>query len=195
MEFLSPPPFLSDEIIQMFDEDLIPIKSPSEYAFKEADHECLANSTNEVRFLTSISPNVDIRYEELEEGNRISSPTPKKRRKNPESWKCNIRKKLRESGKDYININNTKMPARKIKPACYNCFLKCAYIFSKEDRMNLHQSFWNMSDDEKNNFYIKFVARHPVVRRRTLKSAKKEFSFLYYLEKDKITYRVCRTFF
>ncbi|XP_046802829.1 uncharacterized protein LOC124418927 isoform X2 [Lucilia cuprina] len=67
MEFSSPPPFLSEEIIQMFDEDLIPIKSPSEYAFKEADHECLANSTNEVRFLTSISPNVDIRYEELEE--------------------------------------------------------------------------------------------------------------------------------
>ena len=59
----------------------------------------------------------------------------RKRKAAPETWKKNIRKKLRLSGQEYTSPQSgKKIPRKEVKPPCTNCRCKCTSVFSEEDR-------------------------------------------------------------
>lgn len=128
----------------------------------------------------------------------LDADTPKpsrKRQKHPESWKKNILKKLRESGDKYTNRSGKIIVPRKMKPPCANtCFYLCTKFFNENDRSNIFNDFWSLSDNDKNQFYLKFVKQIPVKRHRT-SSQTKLFTYHYYFNLNEEIRRVCRTFF
>lgn len=93
------------------------------------------------------------------------------------------------------------MPAKRIVPPwnksqCTECDYKCAKTFSYNDRTNIFQSFWSLTDNEKTSFYLKHVKQEPVKRYRSKSVIKlKQYTFKYYFEKNNTLHRVCRIFF
>lgn len=71
----------------------------------------------------------------------------------------------------------------------------CSKKISDTDRKGIHSVFWNLTDNEKNTFYSKFVKKSAVKRRRLKGSERKQNTFLYYLETGDEMLQVCRIFF
>ena len=46
---------------------------------------------------------------------RAGKPLTRKRKRQPETWKCNIRKKARQSGNEYVNGKGRTTDARPVK--------------------------------------------------------------------------------
>lgn len=85
----------------------------------------------------------------------------RKRCRNESSWKCNVAKKRRNFGKEYISVFTKKsVPSRTLKPDCAekNCKLKCCEKII--DRQNIFNIFWNIGDHTKQLIYI----MKPVIR-------------------------------
>lgn len=116
--------------------------------------------------------------------------------RNPALWKRNVQKTRRQSGKSFLSRKNKVILEKNVKAPCTNCIFHCVNIFSDEERNNIFQSFWSLSDDDKNSFYNTFFTRHYAKhRKKNSASYIKKFSYRYYLEKNQTLYRVCRTFF
>lgn len=124
------------------------------------------------------------------EANVNLEPSRKKRRQ-PETWKKNITKKLREQGKKYCSQIGKIVEARQIKAECtYGCSQK----FSETDRTEIVKKFWALTDKEKQTFYCKFVKKEAPKRRR-VKSYKKKNTFSYSLACNEEIHKVCKLFF
>lgn len=127
-------------------------------------------------------------------GNNTPTRT-RKRQKRPELWHRSTIKKLRESGKQYTDRGGNVKSPKKMKPGCKDtCFYLCSKYFSENNRLSIFNSFWSLSDEGKNQFYLKFVKRELIKRSRTSSEIKK-FSFKFYFEVDGEIRRVCREFF
>lgn len=122
-------------------------------------------------------------------------PSRKKQRQ-PETWKKNIAKKLREQGKKYCSQTGKIVQARKMKPVCNTeCFYSCTQNFSETDRANIFQKFWALTDKDKQTFYCKFVKKEALKRKRVKESDKKKNTFSYSLGSNENIHRVCKLFF
>ncbi len=82
----------------------------------------------------------DIGTDEVE---AIRVPGLIKKKANPQQWKHNLRKSLRNSGQAYINIRGKWVPARKPKNTQCKCTFSCGE-FSVEDRRNICNSYWKL---------------------------------------------------
>lgn len=133
----------------------------------------------------------------ITDSNSSSPVTAKSRKRKPDMWVQNIRKKLRESGKEYTNIKKRTMGARQMKESCRStCFHLCTKNFTKDDRTEIFSGFWRLSDKEKDLFYCKFIKRTIVKRKRIPDSTKKKYTFEYYLQAaDLRIHRVWKIFF
>lgn len=79
-----------------------------------------------------------------------------RRSKNPKSWKRNIIKTARQSGKQYTDRNGTLRIARAVKPGCgTNCEHKCHEKFGMESRCLINEAFWKLTDNDKPYYYNK----------------------------------------
>ncbi|CAC5417836.1 unnamed protein product [Mytilus coruscus] len=74
----------------------------------------------------------------------------------PETWKKNIRKKLRLSGKEYISVKGTVVEEKKVKPVdCSKCFFRCHLGIDDEHRQQIFKTFWSLdTNDRKKDFII-----------------------------------------
>lgn len=128
------------------------------------------------------------------EANVNLEPSRKKRRQ-PETWKKNITKKLREQGKKYCSQTGKIVEARQIKAVCNaECTYGCSQKFSETDRTEIFKKFWALTDKEKQTFYCKFVKKEAPKRRR-VKSYKKKNTFSYSLACNEEIHKVCKLFF
>lgn len=111
-------------------------------------------------------------------------------------FECGFAKKGK-FGKTYKSTSKKMVvTAKTMKPPCNDCIFKCMNVFTDKDRLNICQSFSNMTDHERNKFYSKYVMRYPVQLRKSKSDAiTKQFMFKYFLDKNDSTYRVCSTFF
>lgn len=80
-----------------------------------------------------------------------------------------------------------------MKAPCNDCKLNCLNLFTPNDRMKLHQSFWNKADDEKTSFTLNLFLGIPLNVADQIQPQKTRF--FVFLRKDQFVYRVCRTFF
>ncbi|CAH1100648.1 unnamed protein product [Psylliodes chrysocephalus] len=102
----------------------------------------------------------------------------RKRKANQKDWKKNIRKRLRQSGKEYKSCRDQAVRARAFRRNCVNCRSKCLDNFSKEEAVLIHNEFWTNTDDAKGHFYNKTTERYRVELQRNRNVRQKTKFFL-----------------
>lgn len=120
------------------------------------------------------------------------------RPRNPFLWQSNIRKRLRQTGQEYINVNGIVQPERKMRGTCMaTCMFQCYAKFDDVDRHELHQQFWRLADADKYSFYERYTMRKGTARSRKKDGeSRRQFSYLYFFENsDGERLQVCQKFF
>ena len=123
----------------------------------------------------------------------------RKRKRNNTEWSRNIRKRRRQSGKEYKNQEGKVMRARKVKTKkdCSGlCKFKCAKMFSQAERQKIFNEFWKLPDNEKSVFYIRTTEYSVKQRTRTpSKESRRKYSYKYFFFKGTQKVRVCKEFY
>lgn len=78
------------------------------------------------------------------------------RKATPETWKKNVRKRLRLRGKKYESTTGTgkTVPEKQMKSPCNNCRLKCTSKISQDERQQLFSSFWTLESYERQKDFV-----------------------------------------
>lgn len=125
----------------------------------------------------------------------------RKRKRNINEWKQNVRKRRRQAGLDYHDSKGKPVEMKTVKGQC-ECRLKCKLKINIEDQKSIHTSFWRLEDQEKAHFYSKFVERTKKDRSRPrvfpqpqAKDSYKQYTLKYYFELNGSRVQVCKTFF
>ena len=120
----------------------------------------------------------------------------RKRKRNPASWKRNIRKNKRQAGEKYINRRGNEQAARSVKTKkdCSKCKFRCSCNFSEADRSAIFNEFWKMSDNEKLHFYGKTTTQQPT-KSKAGTTNQKENSISYSLPLNAKNVHVCKVFY
>lgn len=122
----------------------------------------------------------------------------RKRKKNPNEWKRNKIKSLRNSGQAYVTLNKrTPVAQRQMKPPCgANCKLKCSVKFTEEERSKLFHKYWDLADIVKQRSFIVTLI-HELIRddNNTQGRKKRANNNVFYFLKDDKKIRVSKVFF
>ena len=86
-------------------------------------------------------------------------------------WKINIRKRLRNSGKEYVSSRGMKINGKAMKPSCPDtCHLKCSTKIDEEERNNIFRGYWEIADKrEQQYFLVRHVQELPSCRKELKK--------------------------
>lgn len=134
-------------------------------------------------------------------GTEKSNPG-RKRILNKDNWKCNLTKRLRNLGKEYVNKKGQKFPQKQMEHGCsYTCLRNCRQCITHNEREALFKAFWNMGDHNMQVEHVsRFVRRVPkkqviVTAEREMPSRRK-WSYEYYLLlPSRKEIRVCKKMF
>ena len=121
----------------------------------------------------------------------------RKRSRNQTDWKQNVRKRLRQSGKSYVDYKGRNKSAKKVQADCIGlCKFKCTTKISSSDRKKIFESYWSLNDPEKGCFYASTIDKEEKQRKRTTKiNSRREFSFKYHFKISTSKIRVCKQFY
>ncbi|CAG9813604.1 unnamed protein product [Phaedon cochleariae] len=124
-----------------------------------------------------------------------------KRKKDPQEWKRNKTKLLRNSGQAYVTLKKRHIvEPRQMKPPCGdNCKLKCSVKFSDEERTAIFRKYWDLADIVKQRTFI-VTLMHEILRDDNNSISrngrnKRTNNNIFYLFKDNQKLRVCKVFF
>ena len=131
--------------------------------------------------------------------------TTRKRKRNVEQWKCNVRKSKKAKGEAYISTGGRFVPCKQVLPVTCKCTLKCSDVFSHEVRSSICAEYYALGDYCRQKDYIlqRLVIR-PVQTRRVMSrgeggseafSMNRQVSVAYHLEHAGSRHRVCQAFF
>lgn len=144
-------------------------------------------------------PNKDDDTEQVENevesnDNRENEFRSRKRHRNPEKWKRNIKKLKVNTGKAYISEGNREIPAKRIKEPC-KCKLKCFEICNKV-REDIFSRFWALADNQtQRQFVIAHMESVNPKYRRVLEQSNRSNNISYYFTINSSKRRVCKMFF
>ncbi|XP_045455137.1 uncharacterized protein LOC123666182 [Melitaea cinxia] len=119
----------------------------------------------------------------------------KKRNRNPQKWKKNVLKRIKNSGKEYISRSGKKVDAKVMKPPC-NCRLQCRTKFSDEMRKEIFESYWNLASLQRQRDFLWSCVQLSNISCRRVKNVEKprkpncSFSFL----KNGQSIKICKRF-
>ncbi|KAL4718653.1 hypothetical protein ACJJTC_013382 [Scirpophaga incertulas] len=120
----------------------------------------------------------------------------KKRVRNQNKWKENVRKTLKNSGKEYISKKGNKIEAKKMRPPCHNCKFLCCDKFTRDERQEIFNTYWSLGSlQRQRDFLNSCINIQNIVCRRVKNVAQPRkpnswFSFV----KNGQTRRICKTF-
>lgn len=125
-----------------------------------------------------------------------------KRKRNPEEWACNKRKKLRNTGKSYVNSKGRVVNERKMLENCAlsRCRSNCHTKISDQDRQKNFKIFWSLGDVvEQRKFIYSHVISKDIKRKKSTNSSR-TVTLQFYLDswdkQDVITsIQVCKKMF
>ncbi|CAH0546612.1 unnamed protein product [Brassicogethes aeneus] len=88
--------------------------------------------------------------------NHETKKITRKRTRGPENWKKNLAKRLRNSGKEYVNVKTKKSYAeRQLKPPCgEKCKIKCYTKFSEEQHREIFRKYWEIGCVQRQRDFI-----------------------------------------
>ena len=120
--------------------------------------------------------------------------TVRKRERDEGSWKKNVRKRLRLSGKEYIDSKGSIQSSKKVLSVdCCKCRFRCQQKYSDIERHQIFCYYYEIkSFERKQEFLCSLVSEDNVCRSIT---QKKTVSRKYFLELANKRERVCQTFF
>ncbi|XP_038218902.1 uncharacterized protein LOC119837403 isoform X2 [Zerene cesonia] len=127
----------------------------------------------------------------------ISKKKGRKRSSDPQKWRQNINKVLRNTGNSYESKKKETVPPRQVKPPCTErCRLKCSEKFTSVQRQALFAAFWAIGDIDKQRLFINSCMsnvspRYKYTNALHPRQSNKAFHFVM----DGKTIRVCKTFF
>lgn len=150
----------------------------------------LINRPN-IRISSSSSESSPTRNPNIENQERRS----RKRTRNPESWKDNKAKKLRNCGKSYQSRSKKTVPARCMKPVC-SCRLKCFDNITENSRLSIFENFWRLGNIDLQRSFIRACMVEVKPKYKYTNSAKPRQPnnyFFFTIDGSKI--RVCKTYF
>lgn len=111
-----------------------------------------------------------------------------------------IKKKLYQSGKEYINVRGKKVEAKRINNTkhCLNkCKLKCASKIGESNRREIFKYYYELSQNEKYVFLKQNTEKYFKARKTKELPSRQQYSFKYsfkiHEEKEKVN--VCKVFF
>ena len=149
----------------------------------ESEGQCITTSTYDSKNVVSVS------------NNSINVLT-RKRKRNDENRLPNIRKKLRNNGKQYTTSTGSIIPKRSLKLVTCKCHHKCNDHFTEIERQTVHTNYWSSGVYEKQRQYIvNMIEEHDT--KRHLKAAKinRPTARFYHLPKNGQRVPVCKQFF
>ena len=110
------------------------------------------------------------------------------------TWKCQVRKRLRNSGMAYISRNGVARRPKLLKPGCgQKCRQRCHERISDEQREHIFHSFWQLGNlNAQRQFLLSHVIRSEVNKK--LKRTKKLFlKYCFHVDGQKLP--ICKRFF
>ena len=121
----------------------------------------------------------------------------RKQAKSPETWNENIMKKRRNSGEAYVTKKGKNIPEKTMNALeGHNCRIRCNEKISLEQRHEIFDSFWGLSDyNAQNAFIIGSVELKTIKRKRHRKNpdvSRREKTRVYKLNIDTV---VCKQFY
>ena len=119
----------------------------------------------------------------------------RKRRVQKELWTCNQIKKIRQSGKPFVNRCDQQHEAQSIRRMhCVHgkkleSHFKCSELFDFQEE--IHNSFWSLNDNDKIIVLARSTLRKSTVRKTTslagASRGKFSYSHLFYRNGKKLT--------
>ncbi|CAG9840690.1 unnamed protein product [Diabrotica balteata] len=92
-------------------------------------------------------------HEEIQ--NDTEEPIHSRKRKRDENkWKKNVRKRLRNSGQEYLSVKGTTVREKEFRFFECKCNFKCKTNFLPEKREEIHKYFYNLKDWKLQTMYI-----------------------------------------
>lgn len=179
-----------------------------ETSSSSSDESVLGNKKPAVKFLKNPIENISDSSDESANLNELGSNGEqmvrkkcRKRQRNPDSWECNVRKRKRLSGKEYICRRKTLIEAKSLGPPCKDtCRFKCFLNITPEQRRNIFKMFWSPSKsvELKRQFVASSVHLVDVKRRRSRtgeRENKKTYNRKFTFSIDGVQTEVCKVFF
>lgn len=79
----------------------------------------------------------------------------RKKRRQPEIWKSNVKKLARNSGKEYIDYKGRVVHEKQLPElSSHACKRKCQSKISEDDMKKAHESFWKLADHTAQNAFV-----------------------------------------
>lgn len=132
-------------------------------------------------------------------GDTIESLTRgRKRKRNPTEWKRTVNAVGRYSGKAYVNRSGKNVPGKTFKNVNCKCARRCFANVTPDERQLIFDSFYQLSDNTKQNIYLRgLIQNRPVKQRRPRNGSRapKLKSIKYFLTTTVMSIRVCKQFF
>ena len=127
----------------------------------------------------------------------IAYPSGARKRKcNPESWRRNINKRARQSGKAYVPNpkRDYAVKAREVGPPC-RCTMKCYNVVGEEVIAMIHNDFWSLEDFTLQTAFIQKCAIETAVKKHYTADVKKQHNVrrTYHVLVDGKLVPICRT--
>lgn len=125
----------------------------------------------------------------------------RKRRRDSQNWKQNIRKRLRDRGEEYVSQKGKTVRRKCVQVCTCKCKFKCHDV-DDQDRTNFHQTFWNLGSNgytAQRQFLIEYC-RVISVKRRTscteeVDISRRHNTYQYFMSTKKGKLQVCKSFF
>nr|CAI5817157.1 unnamed protein product [Callosobruchus analis] len=174
-----------------------------EEPFEDSGSEYVPSDASEDKdsdeLLTTSDHNVESEGDNFSERNL----SPRKRKRGPRNrfsdkslWKRNIRKRLRNSGKEYTNTRGTLVPEKRFDSSDCECIKGCHSLISCEQRYTLFDKFYALGDHNLQTSYLCGQIKLLKKVRCTNAESKRNYTRVYYLQNEHgVDIPVCKTFF
>lgn len=118
----------------------------------------------------------------------------RKRKRDIDNWKRNVRKALKNKGKEYLSAHGKRIEAKQVQVQnCDKCRFKCSSKFTEEQREEIFTMYYSLGSYERQRQFICEMVERGTPSRKG--KGKKTVSQKFFLEYNSRKERVCRNFF
>lgn len=190
----------TDTLAQCRSQNVVPIESMAVYN-TVGQLQTRNNVDTELRAVNNLTvqPQCHVVNELSNEQPNEEVKRGKKKLRRESTWKANISKVLRNSGKSYQSLSKSKkvFNDRKVRPACgESCRQRCSFKINEETRQNIFDGYWGLADLQRQREYI--IRHTQEIKPKYRYSCTHEFRNLnraFYFEVAGNKVRVCKSFF
>jgi hypothetical protein len=119
----------------------------------------------------------------------------RKRAKNENKWKKNVRKENYQKGLKHVNSVKNEVNAKEVQPTCYQkCYFKCNSKISHNERQQLFDSYYSCDFAGKRAFIIRTVEK-TLKCSKVNKNSMRNYSFKYHIYLGNEKLRVYKKFY